>query len=211
MRNMISSMALKAPLHEMKKSSHSAKMLGVFFVSIFFITAAASAEDPHIRNGFWGGIDAGAGFLNQSFNDEDRNSTSFYVGFNGGYTINPHFLIGLELSGWLLEASNQYCYYAYCSDASEGEGIMQIFLITQLYPFKESGLFAKAGGGYVENWNENPGEQRSKQGWGFTAGLGYDFMLSEHFALSPFTTFSYGDTGNWDYTSITFGLGGTFQ
>ena len=88
---------------------------------------------------------------------------------------------------------------------------MQIFLITQLYPFKESGLFAKAGGGYVEKWNNRSGEQSNKQGWGLTLGGGYDFMLYEHFALSPFATFSYGDTGNWDYTALTFGLGGTFQ
>ena len=207
MRIMILSMTLKAPLHEMKKSSRSAKMLCVFFVSIFFITVAASAEDQHIRNGFWGGIDAGAGFLNQSFNDEDQDSTSFYLGFKGGYTINPHFLIGLELSGWLLEASDQYCYYAYCSDASEGEGIMQIFLISRFYPSKESGLFAKAGGGYVEHWNNNPGEPSSKSGWGLTLGGGYDFLLGENVALSPFATFSYGKTGNWDYRAITFGLG----
>ena len=41
MRNMILSIALKAPLHEMKKTTHFAKMLGVFFVSVFFITTAA--------------------------------------------------------------------------------------------------------------------------------------------------------------------------
>jgi len=42
-------------------------------------------------------------------------------------------------------------------------------------------------------------------------GGGYDFMLYEHFALNPFATFGYGDTGNWDYTVMTFWLGGTFR
>jgi hypothetical protein len=190
---------------------YSIKLICVFSIAIFILITAASAEEQNIRSGLWGGIDAGAGHVKQSFGEEDHDDVYFFLGFKGGYFFNPHFLAGLELSGWLIEESDQYCYYGYCSDASEGGGIMQIFLITQLYPIKESGLFAKAGGGYVEKWNNRSGEQSNKQGWGLTLGGGYDFMLYEHFALSPFATFSYGDTGNWDYTALTFGLGGTFQ
>jgi hypothetical protein len=189
---------------------HSAKMVCVLLISIFFIAATASAEERHIRYGFWGGIDAGAGYLKQSLDGGNENSTSFFLGFKGGYTINPHFLIGLELSGWLIEESDQYCYYAYCSDASEGEGIMQIFLISRYYPSQELGFFVKAGGGYVDHWNNNPGESKSKSGWGLTVGGGYDFLINEYIAISPFATFSYGETGNWDYHAITLGLGLTF-
>jgi hypothetical protein len=194
----------------MKKTMHSAKLACALLISIFFIAATASAEENHIRDGFWGGIDAGAGYLKQSFDEGDEDGTSFFLGFKGGYTINPHFLIGLELSGWLIEASDQYCYYGYCSDSSEGEGIMQIFLISRYYPSQVLALFAKAGGGYVEHWNNRSGEPNSKSGWGLTVGGGYDFLLNENVALSPFLTISYGETGNWDYRAITFGLGVTF-
>ena len=193
-----------------KKTIHSAILVCILLISIFFITATAPAEEHHIRDGFWGGIDAGAGFLKQSFDEGDEDGTSFFLGFKGGYTINPHFLIGLELSGWLIETSDQYCFYGYCSDPSEGEGIMQIFLISRYYPSQELGLFAKAGAGYVEHWNNRPGESKSKTGWGLTVGGGYDFLLNENVALTPFATFSYGETGNWDYRAITFGLGVTF-
>ena len=186
---------------------HPAKPVCVFLILIFFIAAAASAEERHIRDGFWGGIDAGAGLLNQSFDQGNEDSTAFFLGFNLGYTLNPHLLIGLELSGWLIEKSDQYCYYGYCSDASEGEGIMQIFFITRYYPIEESGLFAKAGSGYVEYWNNNPGEPKGKSGWGLTVGGGYDFLLNDKIALSPFATFSYGKAENWDHRAITFGLG----
>jgi hypothetical protein len=183
------------------------KLVCVLLIWILYVAVTASAEEDHIRDGFWGGIDAGAGFLKQSLDEGNKNDTSFFLGFKGGYTINPHFLIGLELSGWLLEASDQFCCYGYCSDASGGEGIMQIFLVSRYYPYQESGLFAKAGGGYVEHWNNNPGEPKSKSGWGFTVGGGYDFLLNEDIAFSPFATFSYGETGNWDYRAITLGLG----
>ena len=190
-----------------KRTMRSAKWVCVLLMPIFFITATGSAEEQHFRNGFWGGIDAGAGFLKQSFEEGNDDSTSFFLGFKGGYTINPHFLIGLELSGWLIEASDQYCYGGFCSDSSEGEGIMQVFLISRYYPSQESGLFAKAGGGYVGHWNNRSGESKSKSGWGLTVGGGYDFLLNENVALSPFATFSYGNTENWDYRAITFGLG----
>ena len=175
------------------------------------MAAAASADEPKIRSGPWFGIDAGVGKVEQSFYEEDKDDVYFYLGFKGGYFFNPHFLLGLELGGWLLDESDQYCYYGYCSDASEGDGIMQIFLITQLYPVKEAGFFAKAGGGYVEKWSNRSDSTSSQQGWGFTVGGGYDFILYERFALSPFVTYCRGDTGDWDYTAITFGVGGTFQ
>jgi hypothetical protein len=180
---------------------YSAKSVCVVLITIFFLTPGASPEEYHIRNGFWGGVDAGAGLLRQSFDEgDDEDDTFFFLGFKGGYTINPHLLIGIELSGWLVEAQD-------LNDPREGEGIMQAFLITQLYPSKESGLFVKAGAGYVDNWSNKPGEPSRKEGWGFTVGGGYDFLVYEAFALSPFATFSYGETGNWDYRAITFGLG----
>jgi hypothetical protein len=167
------------------------------------LASTAFAEEYQIRKGFWGGVDAGVGYLKQSFDKEDEDDVYSFLGFNGGYTINPHLLVGLELSGWLLETSD-------LNDPDEGKGIMQAFLITKLYPRKESGLFAKAGGGYVSNWSNRSDEERRKEGWGLTIGGGYDFLVHESIALSPFVNFSYGDTGNWDYRAITIGLGITF-
>jgi len=163
-----------------------------------------SAEQRYIRKGFWGGIDAGVGLVGQSFDEEDDDdANSFYLGFKGGYAINPQFLVGAELSGWLLEASD-------LNDPDEGRSISQVFLITRLYPGKESDFFLKAGGGYVSVWSNKSGDTRRHQGLGLTLGGGYDFRLNQAAALSPFVTFSYGDTGSQDYTAVTFGLGVTF-
>ncbi len=188
---------------EEKKIIHSVKLLYTILVALFFLTPGVSAQEYHIRDGFWGGIDAGAGYLKQSFDKRNEDDVYFFLGFRGGYTINPHFLVGLELSGWLLEAEDP-------SDSNKGKGIMQAFMITQLYPSKESGLFVKAGGGYVSNWSNRSDEPNRKEGWGLTVGGGYDFLVYEAIALSPFANFSYGQTGNWDYQAITVGLGITF-
>jgi len=183
----------------------SEKFISTVLIAIFFIAPIASAEEHHVRDGFWGGIDAGAGYLKQSFDKGDDNDVLFFLGFKGGYTINPHFLIGLELSGWLFEPTD-------ATDPNKGKGLMQIFLISQMYPSKESGLFVKAGGGYVENWSNRSGEPNSKKGWGFTLGGGYDFLIddffpNQDFTFGPFANFSYGETGNWDHRAITVGIG----
>ena len=184
---------------------HSASVICTVFIAIFCVAPLASAEEQHVRHGFWGGIDAGAGYLEQSFDKGDETDVYFFLGFKGGYTINPHCLIGLELSGWLLEAEDP-------DDSNKGKGLMQAFLISQLYPSKESGFFVKAGGGYVENWSNRKDEPNSKKGWGFTLGCGHDFVLNDflpeqNVTLSPFATFSYGETGNWDHRAITVGVG----
>ena len=178
----------------------SIKFVCTIFLTLIFLSTAASADSTYDREGFWGGIDAGAGFLKQSFDEEDKDDVYFFLGFKGGYAINPHVLLGVELSGWLLQAEDP-------SDPDKGEGLMQVFLITQLYPSKESGFYAKLGGGYVNNWSNRPGEPDNKRGWGLSAGCGYNFSIYETIPLNSFVTFSYGETGKWDYRAITAGLG----
>jgi hypothetical protein len=104
------------------------------------IGSEAFAEEKFERSGFWGGLNIGIGFVQQSFEGASEDGDHFFLGFEGGYTLNPHFLIGVELSGWLIEPGN-------LNDPSKGEGIMQAFLITRYYPSSTMGLFAKFGGG----------------------------------------------------------------
>jgi hypothetical protein len=144
-QNMILSLTLKALSNQEKKTMHSAKWVCAFLISILFITATAFAEEKQIRYGFWGGMDAGAGFLKQSLDEGNKDGPSFFLGFKGGYTLNPHFLIGLELSGWLLEASDQFCYYGYCSDAFEGEALCKFFLFLDIIQVKPQACSQKQG------------------------------------------------------------------
>lgn len=183
---------------------HSIRIIGAVAIVLFCWVPLTAADEIQVRNGFWGGIDAGAGLVGLSYDQgEDEDDIFFYLGFKGGYAINPQVLIGIELGGWLLEASD-------LNDPDEGRGISQAFLITRIYPRKESDFFLKAGGGHVSIWSNKTDDTRRKQGLGVTAGGGYDFRLNENAALSPFVTFSYGEAGSWDYTAVNFGIGITF-
>ena len=175
---------------------------------IFFYQALtiglSTAEEEHHREGFWGGIDAGVGLLEQSLDNSTKDDTNFYLGFKGGYTLNPNFLIGVELSGWLLEAAD-------VNDPRYGEGVSQILAIARYYPLQTSNLFLKAGAGYVRMWNNRPGEPSGMEGGAFAFGVGYDFLITDKIALSPFASYYLGNPGDIDYRAINFGIGITFH
>jgi len=161
------------------------------------------ADSPVERKTWWAALNFGGAALSQSGGGIDKDNTTGFLGIEGGYVVHPQFLLGIELSGWLLEPSNT-------QEPSVGEGIMQAFLTTHYYPLPDSGLFVKLGGGYVSHWNNRPGEPRRLEGWGLTAGGGYDVVLTESLPVlpfvTPFVTYSFGEAGDLNHNAITGGI-----
>jgi len=166
----------------------------------------ALADSLIKRKTWWTALNFGAGALSQAGDGIHQHDTPGFLGVEGGYVVHPQFLVGIELSGWLLESSNT-------QNPSVGEGIMQAFLTTRYYPLPNSGLFLKFGSGYVNHWNNRQGESQRLSGWGLTTGAGYDVLLTDSFPvlpfLTPFITYSFGEAGNLNHNAITGGIGVT--
>ena len=177
---------------------------GLLFAVLLFANSGVVAEEKINRDGVWASIDAGLGYIERSFETGNENDTNLYLGFTVGYVVAPHFLIGLEMSGWLLEASNLNY------PEQGGEGLSQVFVVARYYPYNESGLHLKLGGGYTSHWNNRPDEPRRTNGWGMSLGLGYDLDSIADWSIVPFLDYSFGDTDNQDYQAITLGLGFTW-
>jgi len=192
-------------------------LLALPFFSLVVSSVAQAAEKSDLsssddalsdslieRKTWWAALNFGAGALSQSGGGINQDDTTGFLGFEGGYVVHPQFLVGIELSGWLLEESNT-------QDPSIGEGLMQAFLTTRSYPLPDSGLFVKFGGGYVSHWNNRPGEPRRLSGWGLTAGGGYDVLITESLPVlpfvTPFVTYSFGEAGDLNHNAITGGIG----
>ena len=175
-----------------------------FVVTVIFIagTPVAAAEEMQ-RSGFWGGIDIGAGYVDRSIGSLDSNSTDIYMGFKAGYVLHPQVLAGLELSGWNQQATDR-------DDPSKGEGLMQVFLISRLYPMRDSNLFAKVGGGWVRQWVNGPAGKSTLDGWGATVGVGYDYSLGRNWAVTPFLNYSFGKAEDQKHQAVTLGVGFSF-
>lgn len=167
----------------------------------------ALAEESIVRKGWWGDLNLGAGFLSQSGGGINRDDTKFFMGLDVGYVVHPQILLGIELSGWLLEPIER-------PPDPGGEGIMQAFLTSRVYPLRESGLFVKLGGGYVSHWYTRAEDPPRKAGWGVTVGGGYDFVVSKSnpviWFVTPFVTYSVGEAGDLTHHAITAGIGLTF-
>jgi hypothetical protein len=159
------------------------KMMNFLFAIVagFFLTIPGALAGERLdRSGFWGGLDIGAGLVQRSYKGSNEDESNFFLGFEGGYTLTPNFLLGLEISGWLIDAGN---YNPPNPEASEG--ISQVFLITRYYPSSSLDFFIKIGAGRVIYYIDRPGEPSREEGWGLTLGGGYDFSLNRNFAITP--------------------------
>lgn len=157
---------------------------------------AQSAQPRH----FWGAFNLGYGRMTLSEREaQDRLDVPF-MGFEGGLVLSPDLLIGIELSGWLIESSNYW-------DSSKGEGVSQAFVTSRYYPSPYSNTFIRLGGGYVSQWHNRADGVERKTGWGATLGAGYDFQVGEHVVLTPLASYTWADTEGVRYRVMTVGLG----
>ena len=165
-------------------------------------TTLAAGEETQ-RSGIWGGIDVGGGYVKRSSDSFESSNGDFYLGLKAGYVVHPRILAGLELSGWNQQSTDR-------NDPAKGQGLMQVFLISRLYPMAASNLFAKAGGGWVRQWANGTGGTSSLDGWGATVGVGYDYSLDDNWAVTPFLNYGFGKAGDQKHQAITLGVGFTF-
>ena len=187
-------------------SREQSRVVKVIFhiIIILAFSKITYAQDNAGHTGWWGNIEAGIGYVGLSIQEHKETDPHFYLGFSGGYSINPDFLIGVELSGWLFEGSNLQNPY-------EGDGISQVFAIIRYYPLKTKNFFTKIGGGYVSHWNNHAGMTETKEGWGLALGAGYDFAMKSYLSLTPFLTYNYGDLKDQQHSAVSFGIGVTFH
>jgi hypothetical protein len=97
-----------------------------------------------------------------------------------GGTINPHLRLGVEATGW---ADRHY-------DSGLEDNVTSylggLLLIGQFYPSRRAGLFVKGGLGVTRSGEDVPGPgDLHEDGFGWTAGLGYEIKLSRSLYLTP--------------------------
>ncbi|HSC96971.1 MAG TPA: outer membrane beta-barrel protein [Burkholderiales bacterium] len=197
----------------MKKAITVTGLLALLFA------AATHASEPAAEKagGWWGGIDFGVASVSREYSvTADTRDTTFTLAFRGGYSWHPRLLLGVELGGWLLEATNSYT-----DDwPPEGEGIQTFYGMAQFYPVSGSPIFLKAGWGHVRYWNERLGEGNAN-GTGTVVGAGYDFAMGSNFYISPLIEYAWGKyddalsppgiVQNQRYQAVTLKIGFTYR
>ncbi len=145
--------------------------------------AAARAQHPQTRKGFWIGFGFGYGSLGLSCDgcsSIDRESgVSGFLKMGG--TVSDKLLLGGESNGWTKKMAGR--------NTTAGN----VSFTAYYYPTPASGLFLRGGLGFADYQVE--GEDGSV-GFGFTLGVGYDIRVGKNFSLTPAANFNWGSVGD---------------
>jgi len=152
---------------------------------IIFGVVPAHAQSPQNLRAWWAGGEIGEGQLSLSSDQIQRDRTpTFALGFFGGHRLGDQARIGLEVNGWLLQASN-------LNDPTVGEGVSNVLGVIDVFPTRKLPFFVRGGGGLAMYQNNRPAETGGT-GWSWTGGAGYEIRCSERLALAPMVGYAYG-------------------
>ena len=161
-------------------------------LAIFIIIGIASlgGKPAHAQinqnlRAWWIGGEIGEGQLSLSSDQIHRDRTpTFALGVFGGHRLRDQARVGLEMNGWLLQASN-------LNDPTVGEGVSNVLGVIDVFPTRKIPLFIRGGGGLAMYQNNRPGESGGT-GWSWTGGAGYEVRISERLGVAPIVEYAYG-------------------
>jgi hypothetical protein len=148
------------------------------------VKPAQAQMDQNFR-AWWAGGEIGEGQLSIASDQIHRGRTpTFALGFLGGHRLGEHARVGLEINGWLLQASN-------LNDPTVGESVSNVLGVIDVFPTRKIPLFIRGGGGLAMYQNNRPAESGGK-GWAWTGAAGYEVRFSERLGLAPTVQYAYG-------------------
>ncbi|HEX5043609.1 MAG TPA: hypothetical protein VFV75_11925 [Candidatus Polarisedimenticolaceae bacterium] len=157
---------------------------GLISIAVLLCSVAVAADEPHL----WAAAELGYGEVALDLDRPTGGSGGrFSTAFKLGAVVHPTFRGGLMLGGWLLDSGD-------VNDPSRGAGVGQAFLVAQVHPVRRREIFVLLGGGYLSYWDNAPGASGC-HGWGATAGMGWEFAVSQHLAVYPVLSYDRGDLG----------------
>ncbi len=152
------------------------------------VTPARAREQRTVRP-WWIGVEFGDGQLKLTSDQfGGTRKAAFGLGFVGGHRLGDRARIGLELNGWLLQASN-------LNNPAVGEGVSNVLVVLDAFLIRKAPLFLRAGPGVALYHNNRPGGFNGS-GSSWTAGVGYEIRLAEKFGLAPIVDYGAGSLGD---------------
>ncbi len=177
------------------------------FVGLTVMLALASpvaAQEQAKHRGFWISFGLGGGWNLSRNVGADGNSAAGGAGYiRLGGTPSEKLLLGGELIGWGRSEDG----------VSLGRG--NATFTAMFYPSVEAGVYVKGGlGGSSIATTVSSGDTTTTvhdEGFGATAGLGWDIRLARNFFLTPGVDFVYQRVSELDNTMLLITLGATWH
>src|SRR5262249_5591627 len=140
------------------------------------------------RDGFYMGCGLGGGTGAVSISGNGLTATSDRQGgavgsLRFGWSVAPKFSVGMESNAWTRTIDGDRVSFSVAT------------LAGTFYPNPDQGFYMRAGvGGGNQKWTSSAGSttvSASKNGFGFTTGMGYEMRLTPHWSIGPALDFGY--------------------
>jgi hypothetical protein len=170
----------------------AACVFGCVLVTGFLLPMGAqvspSAVGGQHTSPWWVSGEFGAGQIKLISDVQQGNrTTTFAMGFAGGYQPSDFVRVGLHLNGWLLEMFDPY-------NPIKGESVSNVGGVVDVFPSRRSRLFARGGFGWSSYTNNHPtGVYGSGSGW--EVGGGYEMPVYGRIRLAPLVEYAEGGLG----------------
>ncbi len=130
-------------------------------------------------------MEAGDGQL-QLTSDQQESSrrATFEFGFAGGHRLGDRARVGLEVNGWLLQASN-------FNDPTVGENVSNVLGVIDVFPVPKVPFFLRGGAGLAMYMNNRP-DGYGGNGFAWVAGGGYEIPVTRNLAIAPIVDYAAG-------------------
>ena len=163
---------------------------------LFTLSPALVFADESRQGRYYFGADLGVAQMDLKRGDNNESDIWLYGALRVEYALLHQLLVGAEGAGWT-DQSNV--------NSPISEDVLTFMMTARIYPWQESGAYAKAGWGYANHryWESDTSSDAS--GTVFLIGLGYDINIE---TLS--VSYSSNDLDQETYKALTFSLGFTF-
>ena len=145
---------------------------------------------------------AGYGLVDVNTGSSQRGSRSaLAMGLRAGYRVTPRTVVGLELSGWTLQAYD-------FNNPDRGESIGNASAYMDYWPLHALPLYLTLGGGGTSYVNNDPLAVPGRgKGYSWFLGGGYEYPVSAKVALVPQLRYSQGNFSGGDFRAYEISLG----
>jgi len=154
-------------------------------LAVVVISNALAQEPGPRRQGFW--LLVGAGYGSASISC-DQCSGDYESGLAGtlalGGTLNEQLLVGVESDWWTKDVNGVW------------RSVGVVTGVGYLFPWRERGLFIKAGVGVAGFHTTGFGPNKDQFGFGVVGGVGYDIPVHRDFSLTPVASYHWGTLGD---------------
>ncbi|MGQ0643820.1 MAG: hypothetical protein ACT4P6_23975 [Gemmatimonadaceae bacterium] len=145
---------------------------------------ATSPTTSMTQRRFWGAFSLGNATASLSCSVcRDFSDRSVAAGLTLGVRQTPRLYLGLQLDGW------------YRFSGGENDRVYSVGPTAQYYPMTKRPLFVRLGLGWAGYLATDEDESLASRSIAAQLGVGYDFVVSQSYLLTPFASYMRGAGG----------------